>query len=222
MGIGGFLASQAERDHFRYLRTQTRLRVQRSCAGEMEREVHAVLGPVGVDEKLSRQVALSLLGLEDEQFAASSTTERERLAQNGNGNGGWLSRLGKTTKGDDESGLRWSTDVGLTAFLLKFGDGMVEVPDARMYISAFTIGTGYFLGGLVPLLPYFFIANVQIALLYSCLVTGLILLIFGAVKTHVTGATGGASGYLYGALSTLAVGGAAAGAAFAIVRALEV
>ncbi|KAG8768932.1 hypothetical protein FRC12_005266, partial [Ceratobasidium sp. 428] len=46
MGVGGFLASQAERDHFRYLRRTTRDRVLRSCSGEMEREVHAVLGPV--------------------------------------------------------------------------------------------------------------------------------------------------------------------------------
>lgn len=51
--------------------------------------------------------------------------------------------------------------------------------------------------------------------------TGIILLIFGAVKQHVTGAKGGFTGYLWGAVSTLCVGGAAAGAAFAIVRALE-
>ena len=57
MGIGGFLASQAERDHYRYLRKVTAARVIRSCDGEMEREVHAVLGPVGVEEKVSRQVA---------------------------------------------------------------------------------------------------------------------------------------------------------------------
>ncbi|TFY73816.1 hypothetical protein EWM64_g10194, partial [Hericium alpestre] len=38
MGIGGFLASQAERDHYRYLRRATSARVLRSCDGEMERE----------------------------------------------------------------------------------------------------------------------------------------------------------------------------------------
>lgn len=36
-------------------------RVSRSCAGQMEREVHEVLGPVGVSEKVSRQVACDLL-----------------------------------------------------------------------------------------------------------------------------------------------------------------
>lgn len=123
------VASQAERDHFRYLRTQTRLRVQRSCAGEMEREVHAVLGPVGVDEKLSRQVADSLLALEDEQ-ALEEYRHREAnpSIRTESSSESWLSKIGLksggVSKGDDESGLRWSEDVGLTAFLLKFGEGM--------------------------------------------------------------------------------------------------
>jgi vacuolar iron transporter family protein len=96
-----------------------------------------------------------------------------------------------------------------------------EVPDKRLYISAFTIGMGYLVGGLIPLLPYFFIPQAQIALVYSSVVTGLVLLIFGAVKSHVTGAGVGAYGYVWGALSTLLVGGLAAGAAFGIVRIFE-
>ena len=113
-----------------------------------------------------------------------------------------------------------------------------EVPTARLYISAFTIGAGYLVGGLVPLLPYFFVETARTGLLYSCVgnslcrrlpdtysplqvVTGITLLVFGAVKTHYTGATGGAGGYIWGAVSTLLVGGFAAGAAFGIVRALE-
>ncbi len=80
---------------------------------------------------------------------------------------------------------------------------------------------GYLLGGLIPLLPYFFIARAHIALLYSALVTGITLLVFGAVKTHITGATGGVKGYVWGAVSTLCVGGAAAAAAYGIVKALE-
>lgn len=57
--------------------------------------------------------------------------------------------------------------------------------------------------------------------MYSCIVTGIILLIFGAVKTHYTGATGGLKGYLWGAVSMLMVGGGAAAAAFGIVKVLE-
>jgi VIT1/CCC1 family predicted Fe2+/Mn2+ transporter len=91
----------------------------------------------------------------------------------------------------------------------------------RVYGSAITIGLGYLVGGLIPLLPYFFIQRAHIALLYSCLVTGIVLLIFGAVKSRITGAGQGAKGYVYGAVSTLLVGGAAAGAAYGIVKALE-
>ena len=80
---------------------------------------------------------------------------------------------------------------------------------------------GYLVGGLIPLLPYFFIPRAQVALIYSCILTGIVLLIFGAVKARITGAGVSAGTYLWGAFSTLMVGGIAAGAAFAIVRALE-
>jgi len=202
MGIGGFLASQAERDHYQFLQRHTAARVHRSCAGEMEREVHAVLGPVGVDEKLSRAIAKNLRDVEIEADGVGS-------------NGG---------TGDVEEGavLRWSKDIGLTPFLLKFGEGLEDISLRRCYVSAFTIGMGYLLGGLIPLLPYFFIPRAHIALLYSCLVTGIILLIFGAVKARVTGAAGkGFGGYLWGAVSTLLVGGAAAAAAYGIVALME-
>jgi vacuolar iron transporter family protein len=96
-----------------------------------------------------------------------------------------------------------------------------EVPDKRMYISAFTIGMGYLIGGLIPLLPYFFISRAQVALIYSIIITGVVLLVFGAVKAHITGAGVGTYSYIWGALSTLLVGGVAAGASFGIVKALE-
>ena len=62
----------------------------------------------------------------------------------------------------------------------------------------------------------------HIALIYSCVLTGVILLIFGAVKAHVTGAAGqGVGGYICGAVSTLIVGGTAAAAAYGLVAVLE-
>jgi VIT1/CCC1 family predicted Fe2+/Mn2+ transporter len=81
---------------------------------------------------------------------------------------------------------------------------------------------GYLLGGVIPLLPYFFIPKAHVALMYSSLFTGIVLLVFGAVKARVTGAAGkGAAGYIWGAVSTLAVGGAAAAAAYGIVALME-
>lgn len=90
-----------------------------------------------------------------------------------------------------------------------------------MYISAFTIGMGYLIGGIIPLIPYFFIPNAQVALIYSSMITGIVLLCFGAVKARVTGAARRSADYVWGAVSTLMVGGLAAAAAFGIVRALE-
>ncbi|KIY70251.1 DUF125-domain-containing protein [Cylindrobasidium torrendii FP15055 ss-10] len=200
MGIGGFLASQAERDHYRFLHKQTAQRVIRSCSGEMEREVAEVLEPFGVEEVTSRAVAKNLRDVELDGNTDSSPA----------------------SPSDEESlSLRWSKEVGLTAFLLKFGEGLEEVPTKRLYISAFTIGMGYLVGGLIPLLPYFFIPRASVALIYSCIVTGIVLLIFGAVKARVTGAGSNFYNIVWGAVSTLLVGGVAAGAAFGIVRALE-
>ena len=80
MGIGGFLASQAERDHYHYRRRSTAARVNRSCDGEIEREIAQVLGPVSVDENICSSVAkcLSNLELESEDHESDSwplTTE---------------------------------------------------------------------------------------------------------------------------------------------------
>ena len=105
MGIGGFPASQAERDHYRYLRQHTAQRVSKSCAGEMEREISAVLAPVGVDDKTCHAVARCLREVEVDD-------EGNGAVHTGNGT-------------DPENvGLKWSRDVGITAFLLKFGQGL--------------------------------------------------------------------------------------------------
>ncbi|KAF8556633.1 DUF125-domain-containing protein [Imleria badia] len=203
MGIGGFLASQAERDHYRFLKRHTSSRVLRSCEGEMEREVFAVLGPVGVDERTSKAVTKCLRDV-----------ECDTAVIDGN--------IGSSSSDEETQSLRWRSDVGLTPFLLKFGERLEEVPTSRLYGSAITIGLGYLIGGIIPLIPYFFFTRVHIALIYSCILTGFVLLVFGAVKARVTGAGQGVKGYLWGAVSTLLVGGAAAAAAYTIVALLEV
>lgn len=94
---------------------------------------------------------------------------------------------------------------GTTAFLLKFGLGMEEVPSSRLFASAFTIGASYALGGLVPLVPYFFIDKAYVALYWSIVsssqnnyslhrltflamqgITSIILLLFGGLKAWFT------------------------------------
>ena len=78
-----------------------------------------------------------------------------------------------------------------------------------MYASAFTIGMGYLVSGVIPLLPYF-TPYAKRGLMYSCVVTGVVLLIFGAAKAHGTGTGFGARGYRWDALSMLCVGGCVA------------
>lgn len=120
MGIGGFLASQSERDYYRYQRKSTAARVKRSCDGEIEREVAQVLGPVGVDEKICSSVAKCLRDLE--------------LESEGNGSDSRPSNI-------EDGGLKWSKGVGVTAFLIKFGEGLgASTPSVRNFDS----------------LPYFF------------------------------------------------------------------
>ncbi|BGP00842.1 Protein CCC1 [Rhodotorula toruloides] len=227
MGVGGYLSAQAERDHYRYLKKQTRERVMRSCAGEMEREVNAILSPLGVDDSLSRRVAGALLSVEATlpppeaplsitRQCLNAIARRPRFTNLSNSDPERARLLPTKTDSDTDD-----DDKGLTAFLLKFGEGLEETTDARLFISALTIGLSYFLGGLIPLAPYFFFHLAVQALWWSVGITGVVLLLFGAVKAYVSGAEIGVAGYAYGSISTLLVGGAAAAASFGIVRALE-
>ncbi|WVQ99475.1 hypothetical protein IAU59_006610 [Kwoniella sp. CBS 9459] len=238
MGLGGYLASQAEMDHFRYLRRQTQARVLRSCSGEMEREVHSILGPLGVKEPLSRLIAEDLRQVEDDLYGPGEGTSGaegimpsrqvdSNVQDSLKKKGGWGSLLlgwkkDRAEEAEDGGEKEITEDMGLTAFLLKFGEGMEEVPASRLYISALTIGLSYFIGGLIPLIPYMVTDSAEMGLIISAIVTGVILFIFGAFKTYFTGATGGWSGYAYGAISTMIVGGLAAGAAFGLVKIMGV
>lgn len=98
-------------------------------------------------------------------------------------------------------------------FMMRFELGIEEPDPKRARISAFTIGGSYIIGGLIPLVPYMVLNDVQSALLYSCLLTLLALAIFGYVKGRFTG-----NKPLISSVQTLCVGGLAAAAAFAIAR----
>jgi VIT1/CCC1 family predicted Fe2+/Mn2+ transporter len=62
------------------------------------------------------------------------------------------------------------------------------VPRSRLYISALTIGLSYFIGGLIPLIPYLAMQDksAMTGLIISSAVTGTVLLLFGAFKTYFT------------------------------------
>lgn len=97
-------------------------------------------------------------------------------------------------------------------------------PDtSRPYLSALTLGISYFVGGFIPLIPYFLVArdNVWAGLLWSIGVMAVVLLVFGYVKTGVIRGWTGRDNYQActgGAVQMLVVGVIAAGAAVLLVR----
>lgn len=198
------VASKAELDHYRYLAAQTHANAARACDSELERKVSAILAPVGVGVGATRAVYNELRASEGHPTGELPPAGRTRLL------------------GIFRRPVVAESSTGLTAFLLKFGEGLEPVPISRLWISAGTIGLAYFIGGLIPLIPYFFVHSAGFGLLLSAIVTGVILFLFGGFKTYFTGARGGVWGYAWGCVSTLIVGGLAAGAAFGLVKALGV
>ncbi|CAO3663919.1 unnamed protein product [Umbelopsis vinacea] len=90
----------------------------------------------------------------------------------------------------------------------------LEKPDPnRSWMSAVTIGSSYFVGGLIPLIPYFFYDKARPALYVSILITSLTLLIFGYVKSMYLKPRQA----IIGALQTLAIGAAAAACSYLMV-----
>ncbi|KAM4067564.1 VIT family protein [Hirsutella rhossiliensis] len=109
-----------------------------------------------------------------------------------------------------DSGLRFATDLAL---------GTDKLPGHRAWLSGLTMGLSYFVGGLVPMLPYFAMARVRDALLVSIAVTIVMLLAFGYVKNYVAIRSHRAG--VWGALQTLVVGVLAASTSYIIVKALD-
>ncbi|KAL2141173.1 hypothetical protein VTI28DRAFT_2719 [Corynascus sepedonium] len=104
-------------------------------------------------------------------------------------------------------------------FMMDFELRLPEPDAGRAWVSAVTMGLSYFVGGLVPMLPYFFLRRTDRALLVSVAITVVILLIFGFLKNWLAIRTRKAG--FWGSVQTLIVGALAAGTSYAIVRALD-
>ncbi|KAH8646274.1 Ccc1 family [Xylariales sp. PMI_506] len=87
------------------------------------------------------------------------------------------------------------------------------------WLSALIMGWSYFIGGLIPMIPYFLLNDTMKALLVSIGITVKILLIFGYLKTWAVLRDKIAG--IWGALQTLFIGSLAAGTSYGIVRALD-
>jgi vacuolar iron transporter family protein len=101
-------------------------------------------------------------------------------------------------------------------FMMRFELGLEKPDKHRAFQSAFVIGISYVIGGLIPLTAYFFTNSPQQGLVYSSVITLICLVVFGLVKSKLTGQP-----LFKGALRVTLVGAAAAAIAFAIAKAIS-
>lgn len=98
--------------------------------------------------------------------------------------------------------------------MMRFELGLEKPEPSRARNSALTIAISYILGGLIPLLPYFFFKDNPISgLQVSVIVTLIALAIFGYIKGRFTGTASWKS-----AFQTTITGGLAAAVAFGLAR----
>jgi vacuolar iron transporter family protein len=109
-----------------------------------------------------------------------------------------------------------SSPDGWVHFMMREELGLEEPDPKRAPRSALTIGLSYIAGGLLPLSPYALGLSLTNAFLASICVTLLALLAFGAAKARFTGVP-----MPRGAIQTAVVGGAAAGVAYILARAVS-
>ena len=98
-------------------------------------------------------------------------------------------------------------------FMMKYELGLEEPDSKRARKSAFTIGISYIIGGLVPLVPYFFFEDPKQGLVYSAIITLISLFVFGYFKSKLTGQP-----LFKGALKVTAIGAVAAGTAYLVAK----
>lgn len=101
-------------------------------------------------------------------------------------------------------------------FMMKYELGLEKPDPRRATKSALNIGLSYVAGGIIPLSPYFFIADSNEALKISAIATLACLFVFGYFKSKITGVNP-----LMGALRVTMIGALAAAAAFGVAKLFE-
>ena len=172
MGLGAYLASATEKEHYDSEETRKRTRVVDRPDDERQ-EVYDILAQYNI----SRGAATPLI---------------DELAR------------------DPAQWVR---------FMIGFELKLEKSQSSQAWASALAMGVSYFIGGLIPMTPYFFMKKAQGALWISCVITVIILLLFGYVKNYTTIRTRTAGAW--GAIQTLCIGVFAAGTSYAIVRMLD-
>lgn len=100
-------------------------------------------------------------------------------------------------------------------FMMRYELGLDKPMPHRAALSAATIGGSYIVGGIIPLCAYIVFENPHAALAFSSCLTGLALIVFGAIKAKLTHMP-----LLKGACQTFLTGGLAAVCAYAVAKAV--
>lgn len=100
-------------------------------------------------------------------------------------------------------------------FMMRFELGLERPDKNRAHQSALVIGLSYVLGGMIPLSAYFFSETTKEGLVYSSIITLICLVIFGLVKSKLTGQP-----LFKGAMRVTIVGALAATAAYLLATLL--
>jgi VIT1/CCC1 family predicted Fe2+/Mn2+ transporter len=166
MGLGGYLASRGDTEHFAAERSREEREVVQRPADE-EAEIYEIFEQYGVARGAATPVLRSLQ----------------------------------------------SNPTAYVDFMMRFELGLEEPAPGRAWRSATTIACSYIAGGIIPLAPYFFFANVDNGLRWSVLITLVALTAFGALKGRALGGS-----VLKSATQTVLIGGVAAGVAFELAR----
>lgn len=119
-----------------------------------------------------------------------------------------------------------SSSPNLPAFLMNFHHTVQEPSGSRAFVCALTIALGYFIGGFVPLLPYFFVGphDAFSALRWSIATMAVALFLFGYGKTCFVSGWKGRRNIrrgIIGGLQMILVGGIAAGSAMGLVKGFQ-
>ncbi len=167
----GYLSAKSEQDIFRHRLAAISDRLDVACAPEIAREVHDVLGAFGVQPGVSRLVAENLEVAQREEAAKEDVAIRPDERSH---HVSALAFLGTPTPLSYLARRRKAATRGTSAFLIQLGEGMEEVTTLRLFVSAFTIGLSYFLGGLIPIIPYFCVPDALHGLYWSIVSRSLI------------------------------------------------
>jgi len=101
-------------------------------------------------------------------------------------------------------------------FMMKLELNMAQPARNRAAKSGATIALSYLAGGFIPLFPYIITSNSKTGFDISCIVTILALIIFGYIKSKVTGQP-----LIKGTIKVASIGIIAAGAAYLLAKAVS-